>query len=166
MDALWADLECEGHDLAITVGQIATDPREHAFSKVPGRVDFCLDVRSASVQTLDSLRVHLAEIVAGIETERQVHFELGEITGSTPALMAPGLIRIAEAAAADLGVPVWHMASGAGHDAAVFAAAGVPAAMLFIRNENGSHNPHEHMGMEDFGAACRVLLEMVRRFPN
>jgi N-carbamoyl-L-amino-acid hydrolase len=30
---------------------------------------------------------------------------------------------------------------GAGDDAAVFAYAGIPSAMMFVRNENGSHNP-------------------------
>ena len=51
------------------------------------------------------------------------------------------------------------LSSGAGHDAAVFVHAGVPTAMLFIRNEHGSHNPHEAMRMADFMAATRVLKE-------
>ena len=50
------------------------------------------------------------------------------------------------------------MASGGGHDAAAFAQAGVPAGMLFIRNQNGSHNPHEAMRIEDFDQACRVAM--------
>ena len=49
------------------------------------------------------------------------------------------------------------MACGAGHDAAVFAGAGVPTGMLFIRNEHGSHNPREAMALEDFAAAAAVL---------
>ncbi|RYF58993.1 MAG: M20/M25/M40 family metallo-hydrolase, partial [Comamonadaceae bacterium] len=49
--------------------------------------------------------------------------------------------------------------SGAGHDAAVFAAAGIPAAMLFVRNANGSHNPHEAMDIDDFLQGTRWLAE-------
>ena len=49
------------------------------------------------------------------------------------------------------------MPSGGGHDAAAFAQAGVPAGMLFVRNQNGSHNPHEAMRMEDFAAGCAVM---------
>jgi N-carbamoyl-L-amino-acid hydrolase len=49
------------------------------------------------------------------------------------------------------------MASGAGHDAAVFANAGVPSAMVFVRNQNGSHNPQEGMEMDDFLAGAEVL---------
>jgi N-carbamoyl-L-amino-acid hydrolase len=30
--------------------------------------------------------------------------------------------------------------------------------MLFVRNQNGSHNPDEGMRWEDFDARCRVLL--------
>ena len=37
------------------------------------------------------------------------------------------------------------LATGAGHDAGILAAAGVPAAMLFVRNPTGvSHSPAEH----------------------
>jgi N-carbamoyl-L-amino-acid hydrolase len=55
------------------------------------------------------------------------------------------------------------MPSGAGHDAAVFAAAGVPAAMLFVRNQHGSHNPYEAMRMDDFALAARVIARAVGR---
>ena len=40
---------------------------------------------------------------------------------------------------------------------AVFAGQGVPSAMLFIRNDGGSHNPEESMEMEDFELAADVL---------
>jgi N-carbamoyl-L-amino-acid hydrolase len=53
------------------------------------------------------------------------------------------------------------MPSGAGHDAATFSLAGIPAAMLFIRNENGSHNPLEAMEMADFGDALELLHAML-----
>ena len=36
------------------------------------------------------------------------------------------------------------------HHAAAFAQAGVPVGMIFVRNENGSHNPAEHMEIDDF----------------
>ena len=40
-------------------------------------------------------------------------------------------------------LPVIELPSGAGHDAAVLAGAGVPTAMLFVRSLNGgiSHSP-------------------------
>ena len=49
---------------------------------------------------------------------------------------------------AALGLPDEEIPSGAGHDAAVFANDGIPSAMIFVRNENGSHNPNEAMESE------------------
>ncbi len=64
-------------------------------------------------------------------------------------------------AAGKVGTKVKSMASGAGHDASVFALHGIPSAMLFIRNSNGSHNADEAMALSDFGTALDVLLEVV-----
>ena len=46
---------------------------------------------------------------------------------------------------------------GAGHDAQDFALAGFPAAMIFVRNANGSHNPNEAMEFGDFELGTRLL---------
>jgi N-carbamoyl-L-amino-acid hydrolase len=71
--------------------------------------------------------------------------------------MDPDLLERFDAAANALGIAHSRMASGAGHDAATFASAGIPASMIFVRNQNGSHNPDEAMRMEDFELAVRVL---------
>jgi N-carbamoyl-L-amino-acid hydrolase len=39
----------------------------------------------------------------------------------------------------------------------VFANAGVPSVMLFVRNEHGSHNPHEAMDIEDFMVGAEII---------
>lgn len=57
------------------------------------------------------------------------------------------------------------MASGAGHDAVVFAGMGIPTAMIFVRNENGSHNPAEAMDMADFAVATEALIGLLLDFP-
>jgi beta-ureidopropionase / N-carbamoyl-L-amino-acid hydrolase len=51
------------------------------------------------------------------------------------------------------------MASGAGHDAAILSGTGVPTLMLFVRNQNGSHNPDEAMEMADFAVVTRLLAQ-------
>jgi N-carbamoyl-L-amino-acid hydrolase len=38
--------------------------------------------------------------------------------------------------------------------------------MLFVRNENGSHNPHEAMEITDLDQAIRLLLRFVTDFDN
>ena len=63
----------------------------------------------------------------------------------------------------ELGIEALEMPSGAGHDAADFALAGVPAAMIFVRNDHGSHNPAEAMRMEDFALGTELLLWFLMR---
>jgi N-carbamoyl-L-amino-acid hydrolase len=60
----------------------------------------------------------------------------------------------------------FEMASGAGHDAAIFAKMGVPTGMIFVRNDHGSHNPDEAMSLDDFGIATRALLGLLLNFPS
>ncbi|WP_419512029.1 M20/M25/M40 family metallo-hydrolase [Methylobacterium fujisawaense] len=67
-------------------------------------------------------------------------------------------IRDGFAAAADaLGIATRPLGSPASHDAAAFAKAGVPMAMLFVRNANGSHNPREAMAIDDLLDAVAIL---------
>ena len=157
LDELWAELEAEGQDLSITVGQFSTDPEQHAFSKVAGRVDFALDCRSQSSETLDLVSDRISRVVADTQIRFRVSFELGPRTGTNPAPMDADVVDSLAAACASERVPALRMACGAGHDAAVFAQTGVPTGMLLIRNENGSHNPDEDMAVEDFAAAARSL---------
>jgi N-carbamoyl-L-amino-acid hydrolase len=141
----------------VTFGQVATDPGEAAFSKVAGQVDFSLDIRSQDRATLDLMRGELAAGVAALQTGLGVRFDLGPETGSNAARMDPRIVSALHEIALRQGTPPEVMACGAGHDAAVFAAMGIPTGMIFIRNRNGSHNPDESMEIEDLAAAARVL---------
>ena len=42
--------------------------------------------------------------------------------------------------------------------------AGVPVAMIFVANQNGSHNPHETMKIEDFMTGSLLLWHTVEHF--
>ena len=63
------------------------------------------------------------------------------------------------------GLPAIELPSGAGHDAGILAAAGVPSAMLFVRSLNGgiSHSPDELSSEEDIALAVDVLTAAVER---
>jgi N-carbamoyl-L-amino-acid hydrolase len=156
LDEEWAALEMAGHRLVCTFCELATTA-EAGFGKIAGEARFTLDVRSLERASLDALYAALHRLVAQIEARRGVRFELGAEVASPAAPMDAGvqaaLVRAAEAA----GVHWWRMPSGGGHDAVSFAQAGVPAGLLFVRNQNGSHNPHEDMREEDFAAAATVL---------
>ncbi|MHA7685665.1 Zn-dependent hydrolase [Cupriavidus sp. PET2-C1] len=153
----WVELEAAGHELTVTVGQCSTDAAQADFSKVSGRVDFSIDMRSRSRVTLDAMDSAVQAIRADIAQACRVEIDLGPVTASAAAAMDAGLQAMLTAAAAEAGVSARAMPSGAGHDAALFAAQGVPAAMLFVRNAHGSHNPDESMRLDDFAQATRVL---------
>ena len=59
--------------------------------------------------------------------------------------------------------PDMALAGGAGHDSAVFAAMGVPSAMIFIHNAHGSHNPDEAMALADFTSAAARQATYIAR---
>ena len=75
------------------------------------------------------------------------------------------VVAAGRAALEELGVPVVELASGAGHDAGILAAAGVPSGMLFVRSLNGgvSHNPDELSSPEDIALALDALIGTLRR---
>ena len=64
-----------------------------------------------------------------------------------------------------LGLPVLELPSGAGHDAGILAAAGVPSGMLFVRSLNGgvSHHPDELSSPEDIALAADALTGTLER---
>ncbi|MFC7551623.1 hydantoinase/carbamoylase family amidase [Pseudoroseomonas wenyumeiae] len=156
LDEEWALLEAHGHKLVCTFCTMATT-EEAGFTKIAGEATFMLDVRSVNPASVDAIFARLAVLVPEIEARRGVKFDLGPETGSTASPMDAGVRAGLARAAEAIGVRHMEMASGGGHDAAAFAAAGIPAGMLFVRNQNGSHNPHEAMRMEDFSAACAVV---------
>jgi N-carbamoyl-L-amino-acid hydrolase len=161
LDGVCADIDESGGDLVFTVGQFNTDPAVAAPSKVAGETRFVLDFRGLEEATMREA-AHQAEAMAeDIGARRHVRFDFGDESYSYAAVMDPALrarlTRLAEA----IGIPAIDLPSGAGHDAAVFTAMGVPSAMIFIRNAHGSHNPDEAMALEDFAAAARLLASYI-----
>ncbi len=150
LDASWRTLLERGEDLVMTFGIFTTDAREHAMTRVPGDVRFTLEYRSESERTLDDFKALAEAEAADVSRERRVRIDLGPGVRTPPAVMDPRLLDHARRLCSQARIPHEVLASGAGHDAAIFANAGVPAAMVFVRNEHGSHNPREAMEFEDF----------------
>ena len=160
LDAEWARLEAEGHALVCTFCVLATAP-EAGFTIIPGEARFELDMRSESRASVDLLHAALLLLVEEIKASRGVSVDLGPESGSLSSRMDEALQTEIAAAAEAASVPFRRMLSGGGHDAAAFAQAGIPASLLFVRNQFGSHNPREAMRMEDFDAACAVISRWV-----
>jgi len=161
LDRVWQEMTDAGEQATITFGEVGTDPALHGFSKIPGEVAFCLDVRSGSPACLDFVHARLLEIVGEIESRRNVQFDLGQRTGSTPTALDAQLRGSFARIAGRNGIAAIEMPSGAGHDTAAFALAGVPSALIFLRNQNGSHNPDESMRIEDFITGATLLAHFL-----
>jgi acetylornithine deacetylase/succinyl-diaminopimelate desuccinylase-like protein len=116
-----------------TVGRLEVEPG--ASNVIPERVVLSVDVRAADSERLDS-------VLAAVP---------GETRRTDAVTMAPVPTDALRAELARLGVPVVELPSGAGHDAGVLSAAGVPTAMLFVRSLNGgvSHSPDEETSPDD-----------------
>lgn len=161
MEDVWLRQEAEGADLLITTGELYTDPAMQAPSKVPGETHFVLDLRSVSEDTMNAVAAEAQRAAERIGKQYRVSFDLGAATDSPPAVMD---VRLRQKLLTLLEQPL-EMPSGAGHDAAVFAKVGIPAAMILVRNDHGSHNPDEAMTIEDFGVGARALTALLRDFP-
>lgn len=163
LDESWLTIVQKGDDLVLTSGVVSTDPEKHALSRIADEVSFSLDVRSQSTDVLQAMDQFIKDEMRKIERERGVEFQLDEVNETAPALMDSALVAELESAMGNLGLEPTTMASGGGHDAAVFSNAGVPSAMVFVRNQNGSHNPDEAMEIDDFLVGASIIYEHLVR---
>ncbi len=136
MEQVWLQQERAGADLVLTSGELYTDPALHGPSKIAGQTQFVLDLRSLSDATLESVAQEARAAATRIGSQYRVQFELGATSDSPAAVMDSRL----RARLMGLLQQPFEMPSGAWHDAAVFTKVGVPSAMIFVRNDNGSHN--------------------------
>jgi N-carbamoyl-L-amino-acid hydrolase len=161
MEQAWLEQEESGADLVLTAGELYTDPALHGPSKIAGETRFVLDIRSLSERTMEAVALEARAAAASVSAAYRVQIDLGAATDSPAAIMdarlRTALMRLLE--------QPFEMASGAGHDAAVFARVGIPSAMIFVRNENGSHNADEAMALEDFAVGTRALLGLLLECP-
>ena len=161
MNTVWLGLEEAGADLVLTAGELFTDPAMHGPSKIAGETHFVLDVRSLSDATMTDVANEARDAAAHTGDAYRVNIDLGATSDSPPAVMDN---RLRTKLLGLLDRP-FEMASGAGHDAAVFAKLGIPTAMIFVRNEHGSHNPDEAMSLDDFAVGTRSLMGLLMNFP-
>lgn len=134
-----------------TVGQIDVEPG--AVNVIPGRATVSLDARAADAEALDRLARALDVDVPPRNYPIPLSDEIRSVLGEE--LESRGLSPV-------------ELASGAGHDAAVLAAAGVASGMLFVRSLAGgvSHTPEEESSPEDIAVAIEVLAGTLRRLAS
>ena len=161
LDRDWIEAEAAGvPDTVFTVGKLFTDAAHHAMTKIPGRCDFTLNFGGTTKDYLDACRERACALAEEIGTRRRVRFEMGDCVGSDPTPLDERLRAALGDAADALGI-AHRVFATVGHDASIFARAGIPAAMVLVRNAHGSHNPDEAMDLADFGEGTKVLAAAI-----
>ena len=152
-------------DVVGTVGQLQVP--QGSINVVPGRCQFSLDLRATTNAARDALAADVQAELARICERRGLTFTLEQTLAADAAPSAPAWQQRWEAAVAALGLPVFCMPSGAGHDAMKLHEL-MPQAMLFVRGGNAgiSHNALETITADDADlcvAAFTHLLESLAR---
>jgi N-carbamoyl-L-amino-acid hydrolase len=131
-----------------TVAKVSVEP--NGVNAIPSRVVAWLDARGPDEADVLACTADVAW-AAGVAAQ---------VESFTPATrLDPDLVSRAARLLDD--APV--LDTGAGHDAGILAAAGVPSVMLFVRNPTGvSHSPAEHAEPADCRAGVDALTALVR----
>ena len=134
------------HGALATVGKVRVRP--NGVNAIPSSVTAWLDARGPAE---DAVRAVVAEVegragAAAVEESwtPSTDFDAGLRDRLATLLAAPVL------------------PTGAGHDAGILSAAGIPTAMLFVRNPSGvSHSPAEHAEPADCSAGVAALARAI-----
>lgn len=142
-----------------TFGRVDVQP--NGTNAVPSHVTAWLDARAGTEATL----TQLVGVVARQAEERAdrdgTTLAVTTESVSGPVTFDPELARRV-AAQPDGDWP--SIPTQAGHDAGILAEAGIPTAMLFVRNPTGiSHSPEEHADLADCLAGVEALATTLER---
>jgi N-carbamoyl-L-amino-acid hydrolase len=149
---LAARAAASAHGCVATVGKVQVEPG--GVNAIPSRVTAWLDARGPR-------EAGVRAVVQAVASESGA--TAVEESWTPETTFDPQLVQRLSGLLDD--APV--LGTGAGHDAGILAGAGIPAAMLFVRNPTGiSHSPAEfaerddcHRGVE---ALTRVVEELAR----
>ena len=157
MTALAASKQARLADARATFGRVAVEP--NGTNAVPSHVTGWLDARAATEESL-------ADLVEAVGRQAQDRAGRDGTTLEVTAESVSGLVSFDEELTRRIVAghdwPV--IPTAAGHDAGILAAAGIPTAMLFVRNPTGvSHSPDEHAETADCLAGVTALADTLER---
>jgi N-carbamoyl-L-amino-acid hydrolase len=147
---LAARAAAERHGGVATCGKVRVEP--NGVNAIPSQVTGWLDARASAPEQAQAIVADVADVV------RSHGGTVAEESWTGATNFDPGLTDRLVALLDH--PPVFD--TGAGHDAGILAAAGVPTAMLFVRNPTGvSHSPAEHAERDDCLAGVAALARVV-----
>jgi N-carbamoyl-L-amino-acid hydrolase len=143
----------------LTIGRVKVQPG--TFTIVPGEVDFSLDFRSTSPQTLTELEEALMTMANDVASTRGLFFSSKVVDKVDPVPIPAKIQNMMKTQSEKLGYPYMTLPSGAGHDAQIVASV-AETGMIFIPSEDGiSHSPKEMIKWEDLDKGANLLLHML-----
>jgi len=147
-------------DSVATVGMLEVP--SGSINVVPGRCKFSLDIRAPNDPQRDAVVRDVLAALQEIADRRGVRFVIEEAMRAAAAPSAPAWQQRWEKAVESLGVPLFRMPSGAGHDAMKLHEV-MPQAMLFVRGINSgiSHNPLESSTNDDIQLAVQAFQHLL-----
>jgi len=147
-------------DVVGTVGQLEVPAG--SINVVPGRCRFSLDLRATTNAARDALAADVEAEIERICARRGLSFQMERTLAVPAAPSHPAWQARWEAAVQALGLPVFRMPSGAGHDAMKLHEV-MPQAMLFMRGLNSgiSHNPLESITNHDTELVVQAFLHLL-----
>jgi len=149
-------------DLVATVGRLEVEPG--AINVIPGLARFSLDVRSPGDERRRRAVGDIDAAAAAIAARRNVEMAMQPIHEAAAYVCDARIVAGFDRALTDMGLPAFHLPSGAGHDTMVMGAL-APAGMLFVRCAGGiSHNPAESITSEDGALALAALTRFAVDF--
>ena len=147
-------------DVVGTIGMLNVP--NGSINVVPGRCLFSLDLRATTNDARDALAADVLAELKAICQRRGLQHKVEETMRAAAAPSAPAWQQRWERAVEALGLPVFRMPSGAGHDAMKLHEV-MPQAMLFVRGLNAgiSHNPLESTTNDDADLSVRAFLHLL-----
>ena len=147
---------CKDGDSVATVGMLQVP--NGSINVVPGSCKFSLDIRAPNNAQRDAVVADVLAALKDICERRSVRYTLEETMRAAAAPSDPTWQQRWEKAVDALGIPLFRMPSGAGHDAMKLHEV-MPQAMLFVRGINSgiSHNPLESSTNDDIQLAVEAF---------
>jgi N-carbamoyl-L-amino-acid hydrolase len=135
-----------------------------SINVVPGRCQFTLDLRAPNDAQRDALVNDVLAELGAICERRGVAHTAEQTMRAAAAPSAAAWQQRWERAVDSLGVPLYAMPSGAGHDAMKLHEV-MPQAMLFVRGQNAgiSHNPLESTTSDDIDLAVQAFQHLLNQ---
>ncbi|MEY4258562.1 MAG: N-carbamoyl-L-amino acid hydrolase [Pseudomonadota bacterium] len=149
-------------DSVATIGQWQVP--NGSINVVPGRCTFSLDMRAPTNAQRDALEADVLAQLQAIAERRSLRWRADLAMRASAAPSAPEWQARWEHAVSALGVPLFKLPSGAGHDAMKLHEV-MPQAMLFVRGENAgiSHNPLESTTCDDMQLAVDAFAHLLNQ---